>query len=145
MYIHVCYLKALDKKQNKMFMIDEPFLVHFEPVTWQKMGCYLIPVTILNKTVHHQSCTTYMLCFSYEIVCAFKTHACNCLFFVTFYTPEGCSLHSRSNPQTAIQMVARCPSPNSSRKLSRMFKRLRKAVILSFILLTLKNNQIIIT
>lgn len=109
------------------------------------MGCYLVPVTISNRTVRHQFCATYVLCLSFEIVCTFKTNICNCLPFVTFYTPEGCSLHSRLNPQTAFQMVARCPSINSSRKLSRMFKRLRNAVILSFILLTLKNNQIIIT
>lgn len=118
--------------------------MHSDQVTWQKMGCCLIPETIANRTLHHAFCASYILNFSYEnlTVCTFKTKAWNCLISVKFYTPEECSLHNRSNPRMAFPMVARCPSPNSSRKLGRMFKSLRKAVILSFSLLTLKYNQI---
>lgn len=92
-------------------------------------------------SIDHQFCATYML---YLSIYTFKTKnkKWNCLIFLIFYTPEGYSLHNRSNPRMAFQMVVRCPSPNSSRKLGRMFKSWRKAVILSFSLLTLKNNQI---
>lgn len=108
------------------------------------MGCCLIPETIANRTLHRSIINSaQLICFILVfILLKQKNKKWNCLIFLIFYTPEGYSLHNRSNPRMAFQMVVRCPSPNSSRKLGRMFKSLRKAVILSFSLLTLKNNQI---